>query len=96
MREVSTKDLKSHLSEWVRTVESTAEIVLVTRSGRPVAALVPLSELRTRVPDEAIAELVARGAARAPRPNRGPAAFAGPTVPDRDHPASAMLAEDRR
>jgi prevent-host-death family protein len=96
MREVSTRDLKSRLSEWVRAVELSGEIVLVTRSGRPVAALVPLSELRTRVPDAAIADLVARGAARAPRPNRGPAAFAGPTVPDRGRPASAMVSDDRR
>jgi prevent-host-death family protein len=96
MREVSTKELKDHLSEWVRRVESSGEPVVVTRSGRPVAALVPLSDLPVRATDERVAELVASGVARAPRPVRRADAFRGATVPSRGRSASAMVIEDRR
>ena len=93
MREVSTRDLKSRLSEWVRLVEA-GESVLVSRSGRPVAALVPLSELRPRDADAALTELIAKGAVRAPRAERAHA-FEGFTVPSRGRSASDMIREDR-
>lgn len=96
MREVSTRELKDHLSEWVRRVESTGEAVVVTRSGRPVAALVPLADLPARDADAILADLAARGVIRGVRPSRDPQAFLGPTVPSRGRSAAEMVLEDRR
>lgn len=93
MREVSTRELKDQLSEWVRAVER-GDRVIVTRSGRPVAALVPLSDLPVADPDRLLADLAARGAVRLPeRPGR---AFGGTPAPARGRPASEMVSEDRR
>jgi prevent-host-death family protein len=96
MREVSTRDLKDRLSDWIRRVEQSGVPVVVTRSGRPVAALVPLSDLRTRGEASVLADLAARGAVRVPRPPGSRAAFSGPTVPARGSPAADMVIEDRR
>lgn len=96
MREVTTRELKNTLSEWVRLVESSGEPVVITRSGRPVAALVALSDLPARGSDAILADLVAAGRVRAPRPIRGAAAFQGPTVPCRGRSAAEMVLEDRR
>lgn len=97
MREVSTKDLKDQLSEWVRRVESEGERVVITRSGRPVAALVPLSDLPARDGNAILADLAAAGALRLPRGPRSPDAFSGPRVPSRGGKlTSEMILEDRR
>ena len=96
MREVSTRELKDGLSDWLRRVESSGERVVVTRSGRPVAALVPLSDLPDESTGSAVAALVASGAVRAPRTVRRADAFAGPTVPARGRSAADMVLEDRR
>ena len=96
MHEISTKDLKDGLSEWIRRVEVQGETVVITRSGRPVAALVPLSELPVRGPEVVLRELVASGAVRAPRPVRSANAFAGPSVSARGRSAADMVVEDRR
>jgi prevent-host-death family protein len=97
MQEVSTKDLKDQLSEWVRRVESQGERVVITRSGRPVAALVPLSDLPARDGNTILADLAAAGVIRLPRGPRSPDAFSGPRVPSRGGKlASEMIIEDRR
>ena len=92
MREVSTRDLKDKLSEWVRLVEE-GHRVLVTRSGRPVIALVPLADLPVADAAHALAELAARGAVRLPTRDRG---FQGTPLPARGCDASPMVREDRR
>ncbi len=96
MLEVTTKDLKDRLSEWIRRVEESGEAVVVTRSGRPVCALVPLSDLPARDSDAVLADLAAAGAIRPARPVRRPGAFCGPTVPSRGSSAAEMVLEDRR
>ena len=96
MQEVSTKDLKDQLSEWVRRVESQGERIVITRSGRPVAALVPLSDLPVRDANAILADLAAAGMVRLPRSPRSPDAFSGPRVPSRGKLASEMIIEDRR
>lgn len=96
MREVSTRDLKNQLSDWIRRVELDGETVVVTRSGRPVAALVPLSDLPSRDERALLADLAASGAVRAPRAVRRADAFAGATVPCRGRSAADMVVEDRR
>ena len=97
MQEVSTKDLKDQLSEWVRRVESQGERIVITRSGRPVAALVPLSDLPVRDANVILADLAAAGLVRLPRSPRSPDAFMGPRVKATDGKlASEMVIEDRR
>lgn len=93
MREVSTKELKDALSEWVRLTEA-GERVVITRSGRPVAALVPLADLAVLDSERVLAELAARGAVRVPAV-RPAGAFAGEAAPARGRSASAMVFEDR-
>lgn len=97
MQEVSTKDLKNQLSEWVRRVESQGERIVITRSGRPVAALVPLSDLPARDGAAILADLAAAGVIRLPRGPRSPDAFRGPRATATDGKlASEMVIEDRR
>lgn len=43
-KEVSIAEAKSRLSTWVRSAEH-GEVVVITRRGKPVAALVPAAEL---------------------------------------------------
>lgn len=97
MVEVSTKELKDRLSEWVRRVEAKGERIVITRSGRPVAALVPLADLPARDGATVLAELAAAGMIRLPRGPRPPDAFSGPRVPSGPGKlASEMVIEDRR
>lgn len=93
MPEVSTRELKDALSEWLRRAEA-GERVLVTRSGRPVAALIPLSDLPARDDRAALDDLAARGLVRLGR--RTPGAFQGDRVPARGRSAAGMVVEDRR
>jgi prevent-host-death family protein len=95
MREVSTRELKDHLSELVHEVEAGGRLV-ITRSGRPVAALVPISALPTTDSGRVLAELAARGAVRPATAVRAADAFLGATVPARGHSGSDMILEDRR
>ena len=95
MREVSTRELKDHLSELVHEVEAGGRLV-ITRSGRPVAALVPVSELGSTTAERILAELAQRGVVRAAAPVRPADAFQGPTVASRGRSATAMVIEDRR
>lgn len=46
-REVASRELRNNTAELLRQIEDGGEIVITTR-GRPVAALVPLTERRRR------------------------------------------------
>jgi prevent-host-death family protein len=53
---MSLAHAKAHLSELLNTVES-GEEVMITRHGRPVARLVPVSPLKQSMPLQRLAEL---------------------------------------
>ena len=94
MSEVNTRTLKDQLSAYLQRSEAGEQIV-VLRDGRPVAALVPLSQVREPTPEVRIAELVGRGLVlRSPGVEQR--RFDGPLVPRRGRPAAEMVLEDRR
>lgn len=93
MATVSTRTLKDQLSSYLQRAES-GERIVVLRDGRPVAALVPLSELSTLPEPARLAELAARGLVALPAGAQS--AFRGPALPGRGKPASEMVIEDRR
>ncbi len=93
MSTVSTRTLKDQLSSYLQRAENGEQIV-VLRDGRPVAALVPLSQLREPEEPARLAELAARGVVRLPKGARTP--FRGPSVPHRGKLAFSMVIEDRR
>jgi prevent-host-death family protein len=95
MREISTRELKDHLSESLREVEGGGRLV-ITRSGRPVAALVPIAELSSTDSERVLADLAARGVIRPAAAVRSSQAFGGTAVPSRGRSASQMVLEDRR
>jgi prevent-host-death family protein len=94
MSTVSTRVLKDQLSSYLQRA-STGERIVVLRDGRPVAALVPLSELPEATEQQRLADLEARGLVTLPR-RAERTAFQGPTVPNRGKLASEMVSEDRR
>ena len=47
MREVGAFEAKTHLSELLAAVEA-GETITITRRGKPVAQLAPVSDLQTR------------------------------------------------
>jgi prevent-host-death family protein len=94
MSTVSTRVLKDQLSSYVQRAESGEQIV-VLRDGRPVAALVPLSQLRDMNEQQRLADLEARGLLTLPRRTER-AVFQGPSFPNRGKSASEMVSEDRR
>jgi prevent-host-death family protein len=53
---MSLAHAKAHLSELLNTVES-GEEVTITRHGRPVARMVPVSPLKQSMPLQRLAEL---------------------------------------
>jgi prevent-host-death family protein len=63
MREVGVLEAKTHLSALLDAVEKDGEAVMITRNGRPVAKLSPLSEVAPRPRRATGAELVARSRA---------------------------------
>jgi prevent-host-death family protein len=94
MPTVSTRVLKDQLSSYLQRAEAGEQIV-VLRDGQPVAALVPLSQLRDLDEQARLAEMAARGLVDLPnRTTR--AAFQGPALPNRGKLASEMILEDRR
>jgi len=93
MPTVSTRVLKDQLSGYLQRAEAGEQIV-VLRDGRPVAALVPISQLREMDEQARLAEMASRGLVVAPR--RGRAAFQSPALPSRGKLASEMVLEDRR
>jgi len=94
MSTVTTRVLKDQLSSYLQRAESGEQIV-VLRDGRPVAALIPLSQLQEVPEQQRLAELEARGLVTLPR-KTDRAAFQGPTFPSRGKLASDMVSEDRR
>lgn len=94
MPTVSTRILKDQLSSYLQRAEAGEQIV-VLRDGRPVAALVPLSQLQERDEQARLAELASRGLVTLPkRSSRKP--FQGPVIRNRGKLASEMVLEDRR
>lgn len=89
MASVGIRELKMHLSEWLRRVEA-GERVLVTDRGRAIASLAPV-EPRPQL--EWVHQLVARGQAR--WSGGKPEGLARP-VRSRGKAASRMVLEDRR
>jgi prevent-host-death family protein len=94
MPTVSTRVLKDQLSSYLQRAEAGEQIV-VLRDGRPVAALVPLSQLEERDEQARLAEMASRGLVTLPK-QTSRRAFQGPTLPGRGKPASEMVLEDRR
>ncbi|HSS75301.1 MAG TPA: type II toxin-antitoxin system prevent-host-death family antitoxin [Thermoanaerobaculia bacterium] len=94
MSTVSTRVLKDQLSRYLQRA-ATGERIVVLRDGRPVAALVPLSEIPEATEQQRLADLEARGLVTLPR-RAERTAFRGPTVPNRGKLASEMVSEDRR
>jgi prevent-host-death family protein len=78
MTTVGVKELKDHLSEYLRRVAK-GERVIVTERGRPVASLSPMAEVPSeRVARRLVEEGLAnwrggkpRGSARPPTPRQG-------------------------
>jgi prevent-host-death family protein len=94
MPTVSTRALKDQLSSYLQRAEAGEQIV-VLRDGRPVAALVPLSQIQQRDEPSRLAEMASRGLVTLPkRTSRKP--FQGPALPNRGKLASEMVIEDRR
>lgn len=94
MPTVSTRVLKDQLSSYLQRAEAGEQIV-VLRDGRPVAALVPLAQLRDMDEQERLAEMAARGLVVLPN-RTPPTAFQDPALPNRGKLASEMILEDRR
>ena len=88
MRAVGVKELKDHLSEYVR-VAATGETVLVTDRDRVVAELGPPSPGRAvALADAALAEAVRRGWITPPLGGRSGEPVRAPVAP-----LAALLAE---
>jgi prevent-host-death family protein len=94
MPTVNAHALRDELSSYLQRAESGEQIV-VLRDGRPVAALVPLSQLQEVTEQQRLADLESRGLVTLPR-RAERTAFQGPTVPNRGKLASEMVSEDRR
>jgi prevent-host-death family protein len=94
MSTVSTRVLKDQLSSYLQRAEAGEQIV-VLRDGQPVAALVPLSQVRDMDEQVRLAEMASRGLVALPnRITRS--AFQDPPLPNRGKLASEMVLEDRR
>ena len=94
MPTVSTRVLKDQLSSYLQRAEAGEQIV-VLRDGRPVAALVPLSQLQERDEQARLADMASRGVVTLPKRTSGKG-FQGPVLPNRGKLASEMVLEDRR
>lgn len=94
MPTVSTRVLKDQLSSYLQRAQAGEQIV-VLRDGRPVAALVPLSQLQERDEQARLTEMAARGLVTLPK-STSRRAFRGPAFPNRGKLASEMVLEDRR
>ena len=93
MSTVSIRVLKDQLSSYLQRAECGEQIV-VLRDGRPVAALIPLSQLPEGTEQQRLIELEARGLIKLPRRAERDG-FQAPALPNRGEPASAMVIEDR-
>ncbi len=95
MRSVSTRELKDRLSAYLRHAEG-GERILVLRSGRAVAALVPLAEVEGLDEDGRLRQLAAQELVQMPERSEPPSWVSAPRIPARGKDASAMVLEDRR
>jgi prevent-host-death family protein len=93
MSTVSTRILKDKLSSYLQRAER-GERIVVLRDGRPVAALIPLSQLPGGTEQQRLAELEARGLVALPR-RSSRIAFQDPIFPNLGKLASEMVGEDR-
>ncbi len=66
MATINTRALKDQLSGYLHRAEQ-GEQVIVTRSGKPVAALVPISQIEEADEEALMADMARRGLARLPR-----------------------------
>lgn len=90
---VSVRVLKDELSDYLRRAEA-GERILVTRDGRPIAALTPVSDAGADENDAALARLVAAGVlARVPTPL---GALPDPVELGAGPSLSEIVREDRR
>jgi len=94
MSTVSTRVLKDQLSSYLQRAE-TGEQIVVLRDGRPVAALVPISQLVELDEPARLSELASRGLLILP-PGNAQLRFSEPPLPNRGKLASEMVIEDRR
>ncbi len=94
MATVSTRILKDQLSSYLQRAEAGEQIV-VLRDGQPVAALVPLFQLRELDEQGRLAEMAARGLVALPSGNTPRTLFQDPTLPNRGKLASEMILDDR-
>ena len=94
MPTVSTRVLKDQLSSYLQRAEAGEQIV-VLRDGRPIAALVPLSQVQERDEQARLVEMAARGLVTLPK-RTSRRAFREPALPSRGKLASEMVLEDRR
>jgi prevent-host-death family protein len=94
MPTVSTRVLRDQLSSYLQRAEAGEQIV-VLRDGRPVAALVPLSQLQERDEHVRLVAMAARGLVTLPK-RTSRRAFQGPALPSRGKLASEIVLEDRR
>lgn len=92
-RTVAVADLKARLSEYLRMVKGGAEVT-VTDRGRPVARLMPVSDQTDSA--NRMQELIASGAARAPRKKLTAELWRHPRASDPNGVALAAILEERR
>ena len=92
MRTVGVKELKDHLSRYLKLVKS-GENILVTERGRVVARILPEGQaICTEL--QGLLEMAARGLVRLPRPGSDVQEFE--PVEIRGQPLSSTVLEDRR
>ena len=89
MTEIGVRELKAHLSEYLKRVQ-TGERLVICRRGRAIAMLAPA---RTSAKLDWIHRMVAEGRARW---QGGKPQGLNPKIKSRGKPASQMVIEDRR
>lgn len=94
IRKGATGDDRQEANALLQRAER-GERIVVLRDGRPVAALIPLSQLPEGTEQQRLAELESRGLVTLPR-QTGRNGFQGPAVPNRGKLASEVVSEDRR
>lgn len=91
MRKVAVRELRDHLSHWLRHVKA-GESLLITEHNRPVATVVPA---RSPVPD-GVVELVSTAAASWREFGAKPRGCVNPPSLRGKRTLASMVAEDRR
>ena len=89
MQTIGVRELKAHLSEYLKRVQA-GEHVTITDRGRPIAIIAPATAARRM---EWAHALVAEGHARW---DGGKPTGLSPRLKSRGKPASQMVLEDRR